>query len=151
MELEKAINLLIKYWESKDITIVSKPARYIESVQKAAGLQLPIDFKTLYYHVNGMEALYPNETDKEGFLFYPTEAIVSIDKEFKLPGLIGQPKIYIFANYLHKSWWYGVEINDNGTYEIGIIPDKGLFTPITNSLAEFIRLYLDDSSKLYNY
>lgn len=151
MEIEKAIDLLVEYWSGQDIAIISKPARYIESVQKAANLLLPSDFKTLYCHVNGMEALYPNETDKEGFLFYPIEAIVSVDKEFEASGLANKEHIYVFADYMHKSWWYGVEINDNASYEIGIIPDKNTFTPVTNSLIEFIKLYIDDSSKLYDF
>jgi hypothetical protein len=53
---------------------------------------------------------------------------------------------------MHKSWWYAVKFSNGGdNYEIGIIPSIDKFKVITRSLSEFIRLYLSDSSALYEY
>ena len=112
---------------------------------------LPNDFKELYLKANGMGTLYPNEIDDEGFLFYPIEFIISAEKEFENSKLENRSKIFIFAEYMHKSWWYGYEIKNDGSYAIGIIPDKNTFKPIVNSLSEFIEMYLDNSPRLYEY
>lgn len=144
-------SLLIDYWEKQGIKIAPKTIDEIEYIQKNNKLRMPGDFKFFYSRVNGMGNFYPNETDEEGFLFYPIEAVVSVDKEFVASDLINKGRIFIFSEYMHKSWWYGFEITDDKSYQIGIIPDKDIFVPITSSLADFIDLYLKNSSRLYDY
>jgi len=98
-----------------------------------------------------MENFYPNEIDEEGFLLYPVEAIVSADNELQNCNLVNKDKIFMFAEYMHKSWWYGFELKEGNKYIIGIIPDNSSFKPITSTLEEFIELYLGNSPKLYGY
>ena len=146
MGLEKIksnINSLIEYWKKQNIEINTKPN---ESV-----ISLPNDFIELYSKVNGMEILYPNEMDNEGFLFYPIQGVISTKIEFKKHYLGTLDNVFIFADYMHKSWWYGVKVEDMNNYIIGIIPDGETFKPITKSLSNFIELYLNDSSELYDY
>ena len=51
---------------------------------------------------------------------------------------------------MNRSWWYGVKFsNFNEDYEIVII--AGSDKVITQSLAEFIRLYIKDAPVLYDY
>ncbi len=110
---------------------------------------LPSDFIQYFKLVNGMQSLYPNYNDNEGFLFYPLQKLVTVQKEFK--GLQNQySNMIIFAEYMHKSWWYVIDILKDDTYEIGIMPNMSIYKPITTSLNEFLRLYIDDSEKLYN-
>lgn len=141
---------LIKFWEEQNIVIRPQNKREFDEIQNLKLLKLPKDFIGFYLSVNGMETLYPNEMDKEGFLFYPLEAITQVGDEFENSNLTNK-EIFIFAEYMHKSWWYGVEVKDDENYVIGIIPDSNSFKPITNSLSNFIDLYIDNSTKLYDY
>lgn len=142
---------LLDFWRSQKIKISSKPLKEIELIERERNLKLPNDFKEFYSIVNGMIDLYPNEFDEEGFLFYPVNAILSANSEFLNCNLINKDKIFIFAEYMHKSWWYGFEFKERNEYIIGIISDSSSFKPVTNSLVEFIELYLENSHKLYDY
>jgi len=95
-----------------------------------------------------MESLYPNDFDKEGFLFYPLHGLVTIDREFVDSE---ENDILVIANYMHKSWWYGLKILNGESYVIGIIPEKNKFKPIAGQLSEFLELYLNNSPRLYDY
>jgi hypothetical protein len=145
------ISHLIEFWKAQGITSTLNGWGKIDDIEQTKNLLFPEDFKQLYLQVNGMENLYPNETDAEGFLFYPVEAIIPATNEFKIGALANMDNVFIFAEYLHKSWWYGFEIINNDEYVIGIIPHENKFKPITNSLAEFIELYMEDSERLYDY
>jgi hypothetical protein len=110
---------------------------------------LPGDFVEFYLRANGMEDFYPNEMDNEGFLFHPVEALVSVSTEFSTSALANKERIFLFAEYMHRSWLYGFELLGDDDYMIGILEHENSFQPITNSLAEFIELYIADSPKLY--
>lgn len=145
------ISRLVDFWISQKIKISTKTLEEIDLVERQRELKLPNDFKEFYSRVNGMGDFYPNEIDEEGFLFYPVEAIVSVNTEFETSNLINKHKIFLFAEYMHKSWWYGFELKEGNEYIIGIISDNSSFKPITNSLVEFIELYIENSPKLYDY
>lgn len=151
IEIKSAVVRLIEFWRAQQI--VGSPAtdEEIHKIQKQLNIKLPTDFEKFYLKINGMETLYPNEIDKEGFLFYPLHAIVSATTEFENAGAINKDNIFIFAEYMHKSWWYGFEIINEDEYIIGILPHENKFKSITNSLAEFIELYIEDSDVLYDY
>lgn len=151
MEIEATISLLITYWEKQGVKITPNTVDQIASIQRSNQILIPDDFKLLYSRVNGMKNFYPNEIDDEGFLFYPIEAVVSVDREFETSGLINKESIFIFSEYMHRSWWYAFKIVDDKNYQIGIIPNKNTFVPITTRLTEFIELYLEDDPRLYNY
>ncbi|MET7001561.1 SMI1/KNR4 family protein [Chitinophaga defluvii] len=147
------IERLIVYWNDQEIAVDKLSPYEIEAFEKWRRIRLPNDFKEYYQRANGMKSYYPNDTDAEGFLFYPLENFISFEDEFMVkPENAGLNRTYIFAEYMHKSWWYGVKLNDmNDTYEIGIIPDKERFKSITTSLVVFIDLYLQDDARLYQY
>lgn len=151
MEIMEQINRLIQHWQNQGIEIIPKPEEEIENFKGRIHQPLPNDFKLLYSNVNGMSSFFPNEIDSEGFLFYPLESILPSAQEFEGFALAENNHLYIFAEYMHKSWWYGVEIEPDGKYRIGIISDKLNFEPITESLGAFIALYIDNSPKLYDY
>lgn len=145
-----AINRLLEFWEKQNISTQPKTKQEIDDINNNF-LNFPSDFIEFYSKTNGMEILYPNEMDEEGFLFYPIEAVTPVIAEFDDSNLLNKEQILLFAEYMHKSWWYGIEMISGEQYVIGIISDKNSFKPITNSLAEFIELYLENSSKLYDY
>ena len=154
MQLDRltlSINNLLEFWKKQDIDSPSSLLKEDNVDRDYRFLHLPDDFIQLYSRTNGMAELYPNEMDDEGFLFYPVEAIVSADVEFENCNLNNKNDILIFAEYMHKSWWYGVKVNSSEDYTIGILPHENFFKPITNSLSEFIEMYLEDSFELYDY
>lgn len=142
------INLLVEYWKYKNIEVVQESSESIEYYINTKAFIIPDDFKVFYLNVNGMMSMYPDEIDDKGFLFYPIQFLISTEEEF---GNTSLSKIIIFAEYMHKSWWYGFEMKNDGSYIIGILPDRETFKPITNTLSEFIPLYLNDSPLLYDY
>ena len=149
--LTLSIHLLSERWITQRVvnpSTINPDSNLI--VQKGSD-HLPDDFIQFYSTVNGMQDFYPNEMDEEGFLFYPKEAVNAASAEFEHGSLRNNNRLFIFAEYMHKSWWYGDNVNSSEDYVIGIIPHENLFKPITNSLSEFIELYLKDSFKLYDY
>lgn len=142
---------LIKFWGKQGILTSSNSKQDIDEFQKSNNIHLPQDFVDFYSELNGMEIFYPNESDEEGFLFYPLEALIPLSTEFQNSKLKNKERFFLFAEYMHKSWWYGFEMINHEDYVIGIVADKDSFQPITHSLADFIKLYIDDTPKLYDY
>ncbi len=149
--MQDAINRLINYWEEQKIKIFPSSVNEIMLFEKKNNIELPYDLIEFYSRVNGMAELYPNYTDEEGYLFYPLKFVVSCEEMFKNEFNVKASMLntYVLADYLHKSWWYGLKIHSKTDYSIGFIPDHTDFQIITNSLEEFIQLYLIDSPKLY--
>jgi len=149
--LKDSLEELIEHWKNQGIEIVRGFDYQIDAFEKVAEIELPGDFREYFRTVNGMPSHFPDWMDKEGFLFYPIEEVEPFNKVFKKRwGNRDKRNIFVFAEYLHKSWWYGVRLSDvKDTYEIGIIPDEDQFKPITNSLPDFIQFYLQDAALLY--
>ena len=132
INLNNIIESLLQHWEDQNITSKGCSIEEIELIEKRNGLELPSDFKEIYLRCNGMSALFPNNTDELGFLFYPLEHLVTYNKEFSLTSF--QNKLFegrqciIFMNYMHKSWWYGILRNIDPiskSYSVVIIPREG--------------------------
>lgn len=143
-----SIGALIEYWKKQKFKIIPISMEKITSLENEKGMIIPKDFVDLYTHVNGMRTHYAYDMDKNGFFFYSIYQIVSFEEELGNPLGSEQESIYIFAEYMHKSWWYAFETTKD-SYTIGLVPHGKDFIPITNSLSEFINLYLDDSPRLY--
>ena len=151
--LENQVDVLKNKWLNENILFSFKSVSDIVDIAKNKGIKLPHDFIVLYKNANGMDSFYPNYTDKEGFLFYPVEKLICHDEEVEwrkgeTPAL---DDVWVFAEYMHKSWWYGFRVLENESYEIGIIPSRNVFKYITNSLSDFINLYIHDDNELYNF
>jgi hypothetical protein len=156
--LQESLDMLLQHWKGQNIITSGKSVECIEQIEKKNRIRLPQDFKHYYQRCNGMEALYPNYTDETGFLFYPLEQLVSYEIEFgvktEFHKLMQNKQCVIFANYLQKSWWYGILTDLNGNaehYSIVIIPNQERYKIITNSFQEFVKLYLEDSPILYDH
>jgi hypothetical protein len=144
-----AVTELINYWKEQKISVVGVSNEEIESTVSERSLFLPDDFKKFYSRVNGMNSFYPLKADARGFLFFPIKAVVTANHILENP--VSLTHVLIFASYQIKSWWFGVEVKENGSYVIGLVSSKGTFKAITDSLAEFIDMYLKDAPKLYDY
>jgi len=151
MELKKKLVELLYYWERQNIRITSGCSQQdINHSEVKLNVKLPSDFEEYFRLVNGMGLLYPNDSDDNGFLFYPLQGLttVQIDKGSDYGQL---QKHLIFADYMQNSWTYHVKLVDQNNYQIGISPSLGIFNSITNSLAEFIQFYITDDNILYSY
>lgn len=142
-----AITELINYWKTQNIPVTGTSNEEIGRVVLEKSMVLPDDFKNFYCTVNGMNSI--SSGDAKGFLFYPVQAIITANQKLENP--ISLTHVLIFAAYQTKSWWYGVEVKEDGNYSIGLVSPKGTFKVITNSLTTFIELYLKDAPKLYDY
>lgn len=140
---------LINYWKTQNIPVVGISNEEIEKVVSERSIVLPDDFKKFYCTVNGMGSFNSPRSDSKGFSFYPMQGIVTANQKLENP--ISLTHVLIFAVYQSKTWWYGVEVKEDGSYLIGLVSPKGTFKAITSSFAEFIELYLKDSPKLYDY
>jgi len=77
---------------------------------------------------NGMVNLFPNCFDSEGFLFYPLQEINTLEDEFIIERDYPDEQCLIFAEFMHKSWWYGVKFSKSSdNYVIGIILSVSMF------------------------
>lgn len=144
------VESLVAEWKKQNIPVIQNSIEDIECMEAKKMISLPHDFKEFYLEVNGMSSYYPAKADSRGFLIYPVQAVTPVKKIAEIASSKRNGSILIFAEYMEKTWWYGVQCNEDGDYTIGMVTRKGEFKPITNFLSEFIDLYLDDSSRLYD-
>lgn len=150
--IDDAISQLKKFWRKQKIVFPPNSIEEILHIEFSKSIKLPNDFRQFYMMTNGMGNYYPNEIDNEGYLFYPLQKLTTLEEEFEMPRVSYVEYIVIFAEYMHKSWWYGARFSKyNDEYEIGIIPNEEKFKVITQSLGEFIHFYMNDASILYDY
>lgn len=145
MEIE-VINELISYWKASDVDFDINNQSESAELLGNGFVNLPVDFVLFYKYINGT-----NDYDKEEFIFYKVQNLISLGQKFDLEKSNDLYDIVIFADYMHQSWWYGFRIINKYQYEIGIIPSSQKFKLITKSLTEFIEFYLKDSVMLYNF
>jgi hypothetical protein len=152
IEIENSAKQLLEFWGKQKILSPPNTLDDILYFEFSKSMQLPEDFRRLFMMSNGMVNLFPNYFDNEGFLFYPLQELTTVEDEFDINRGSSVEHSLIFAEFMHKSWWYAVKFSkivDN--YEIGIIPSVGKFKVITRNLTEFIQLYLSDSPVLYEF
>lgn len=152
IEIESAANQLLEFWGKQKILSPPNTLDELLYFEFSRNMQLPDDFKCLFMITNGMVNLFPNYFDNEGFLFYPLQALTTLDEEFDTNTGSAVEHCLIFAEFMHKSWWYAVKFSKiENTYDIGIIASVDKFKIITQNLGEFIHLYMNNSSVLYDY
>ena len=152
IEIESAAKQLLKFWDKQEILSPPNTLDDILYFEFSRNMQLPEDFRHLFMMTNGMVNLFPNYFDNEGFLFYPLEELTTLEEEVEINRDSVVEPCLIFAEYMHKSWWYGVKFSKHeNSYEIGIISSIDKFKVITQNLGEFIHLYMNDSPVLYEY
>ena len=137
---------LVAYWKKQNITVIQNSSENIlQQIEAEKAIALPEDFREFYAEVNGM-----SKADSKGFLFYPLQKVVLAKAIKKITSSKKNAGILIFGEYMRKTWFYGIQLREDGAYTIGLVSKKGTFKPITNFLAEFFDLYMEDSSRLYD-
>lgn len=151
--MEQAIEKILRHWEKQGISSEGKTLQDIEALEKALNNKLPQDFKLYFSKINGMGSGYLNDTDENGFSFYPLEQLRVIEEEFN-PSIDKNKRCILFADYLQNCWSYVILVDDfvnENQYSILGYIDCNQYKIITNSLAEFIDFYLSDSKTLYDF
>jgi hypothetical protein len=143
MEIE-IMNKVVNHWKANEV-LSNGNRNWSNRLLNEAHIKLPNDLIDLYRLSNGT-----SDYDEEGFLFYAYEELVTMGLKFSLETSNQLYNIVLFIDYMQESWWYGLKIKPNG-YEIGIISASNNFKMISESLAEFFKLYLEDSEILYEY
>lgn len=144
MEID-TLNKVINHWKEEDILSTNSQSTFVNVALSENKIVIPSDFIKLYKESNGT-----SDYDSESFKFYQYGELITMTAKFSLSLISPLNEVIIFADYMQESWWYGFRVNKHG-YEIGIIPEANTFKVISNSLFEFLNLYLSDSSKLYDY
>ena len=149
-DIENAAKEIIEFWKLQKIVSSGNTIDKILHFESVKGVKLPDDFRRFFLLTNGMVDLFPNYFDEKCFLFYPLHALSTLDEEIGITRATSSENCLIFADYMNRSWSYGVKFsNFTEDYEIAIIASS--YKVITQSLAEFIRLYIEDASVLYDY
>jgi len=150
--IENSAKKMLEFWGKQNIFSPSNSLDDILYFEFSKTVQLPEDFRRLFMMTNGMVNLFPNYFDSEGFLFYPLQEITTLEEEFNIERDSSDEHCLIFAEFMHKSWWYAVKFSKSADgYEIGIIPAAYKFKVITKNLVDFIDLYLKNATILYEY
>jgi len=144
MEL-KSLTDLINHWKKCKVYLPPDELGLLDNRIQNENIMLPGDFKDLYSVSNGTSGW-----DDVSFTFYGVGELITMGSRFSLDDNHPLQNVVIFADYMHESWWYGVNLTQEG-YEIGIISSGDKFNSIANSLSEFIHLYLSESDKLSDY
>ena len=149
--LVSCISKLVAFWERQGIVSNGIDRSQILAKEESLGFKIPEDLKLLYEQVNGMERLYPNYLDEYGFLFYPLENLEIIKLKSDSFGPDITFECLCFANYLHRSWSYGVVGNHTASsgYSILLIGSQFDYRVLSNDLQDFLEKYLVDDSAIY--
>lgn len=92
---------------------------------------------------------FENSLDSEGFRLWPADAMerVSTYDHGKFASR-GSDRFLIFADYLHWSWGYAIELSPRGRVTIVGTADRQLHV-IPGGFQRFLGLYLRDDLALY--
>ncbi|RYY35369.1 MAG: hypothetical protein EOP46_10295 [Sphingobacteriaceae bacterium] len=126
---------------------VNRDEQSVKYIMQLKGLQLPEDFIKFYQWFDGTEDL----DDFAGFFFYPLNELESANSKLRNADNPELNNVILFLDYLINCWWYGVRIVNECKYEILIVASENEYKVITDSLNDFIDLYLNDNNVLYDY
>lgn len=143
MEIIESVFNLKKHWGGNGNVSVNSEEDIVK-ILSVNGIRLPHDFLFFFKHINGT-----SDQDQEGFCFYGVENLIDMRRRFNLNENDPLGHVVIFADYMTESWWYGIKMDVNGDYRIGIISTSTNFKSISNSFGEFAEMYLIDSHILY--
>jgi hypothetical protein len=141
----KSITELINHWKKCNVYVPPEGFGLLDYRLRNENIIIPQDFKDLYKVCNGT-----SDWDDISFIFYGVGRLITMGSRFSLGENHPLRNVVIFADYMDESWWYGVNLTEEG-YKIGIISSGNKFKIIANSLTEFIHLYLSESDMLSDY
>lgn len=143
-----AITRLADYWSAQGLAFNGgATADMVKSFESTHGVILPKDFAEYILRLNGLAEFGPG-ADENGFGFAALQRLRPVaPSEYPL-GSSG-PGHFVFADYLHWSWGYALQLADERTR--GEVIHVATLEPkvVAPSFGAFIELYLVDSPQLY--
>jgi hypothetical protein len=116
-------------------------------------IQLPLEVRLYFRHVNGMSTQGGHDVDKNGFSFLPladvrSVAEFSVAMGWRIESGVGKDTAFVFVDYLQWSCAYAFETSSPSTGAIYLL---GFEKPklVALSLREFVDMYLTDDRLLY--
>jgi hypothetical protein len=154
--MKSAWQQLIESWRSQDLPIQKACEEDdIRSFETRHKIALPPDIREYFLNVNGMTTHFPGYQDEEGFSFWQLERMRTIAEENEALGrpfsiLTEENSLFLFCDYLDWCWAYAVKIlpGSGGAEGIYLVCCHNPIR-ITDSLSDFVRMYLERSDQLY--
>jgi hypothetical protein len=150
----RSFEQVIQYWRSEGLTIPSGvPEEALRLFETKYGVTLSEDFREYLSNVNGMAQKGGQDSDTNGFSFWPLNRIKIVpeecaDSNVRTPELRDIGSFFVFADYLQWSWAYAIDL---GGVRKGRILQFGTQVPriVAASFTEFVDAYVRDSETLY--
>src|SRR5215813_1197955 len=154
--MEHVWRQLIESWRSQNLPIQTACSEDdVRSFETRYKIVLPSDMREYFLNVNGMTPYFPGYQDEEGYSFWPLERMRTIAEDNEAHDrrylkLTEEDSFFLFCDYLDWSWAYAVKISPGSVAAEGIYL-MGCRNPIkiSDSFSEFVRLYFEDSERLY--
>ncbi|HEY6329419.1 MAG TPA: SMI1/KNR4 family protein [Blastocatellia bacterium] len=147
IEIEK----LISTWKEQGLRLpIGVDTDQIVAFERLHAVKLPLDLKTYFLNVNGMDPYPPHSQDREGFSFWSLQRLRIADVSCRGHAGLTEEKHYVFADYLNWSWAYSIRLSEDAAQENTILllgGDQPMV--IARSFSEFIDSYMAGASILY--
>lgn len=147
---------LLGHWEKQKMHVQPGcSVAELDRFEEKLGITLPHEFRLYLERTNGMDPHTSTGTDKQGFWFCSLSELEfyaqSADFVAETPMLaLDGKKCLLFADYLHKSWWYGLLFEEQGIeYTVVEIAAENHYRIVASSFSEFVSLYVDEADELY--
>jgi hypothetical protein len=144
------VNNLTEFWKRRGVAPAAEKATVteIDEWQRRYKVVLPTDLRRYLLKVNGILNGEVLEFDHEGISFLPLSAMCRQD-EWAEPG---ESDRFVFADFLIRSHWWCVALDDRPHEETRIYIGGGLSAQnrlVAGSLSEFFHLYMNDHMSIY--
>jgi hypothetical protein len=147
---------LVRHWTEGGLkTSQGCPADGAREFEVKNSLVLPEDLRAYFLRVNGMLPEALEDSDLNGFCFWPLDRVKSVTEEIVRHSLrIRQSsedhQYFVFADYMQWSWAYSIRLTDsadgpNPVIHVGTLEPK----VVANSFTHFVDSYLRDAEELY--
>jgi hypothetical protein len=146
------------YWNAQGLKIAAgATGREVHSFESLNSVILPPDFRDYILTVNGMFQDFENSSDQKGFAFWPLNQMTNAAQELANrpsaePGPTNLQSYFIFADYMHRSWAYAINLGTDPA-KAGHIIHVDTLRPkvVARSFTEFVNLYVQDAGALYTH
>jgi hypothetical protein len=141
--LDVTLSELSRTWRQQGITVgPPAPESALRDFEAEFRVILPGDFARYLSTVGGMPD--QGDWDTESIRFWPLTEIAPV-RAISDSSLEG---VFLFADYLISSHTYGIRLSPPRVGEVSIIFYPGSFT-LAHSFTEFLRMYLEDPTSLF--
>jgi hypothetical protein len=142
------VEKLLAHWQADAQVCLAAPASKMEldAFERMNAVQLPALMRDYFARADGFVS--PGVQDSEGFSFWPLRRIARVS-DYRGGRFGHYGDIYLFADYLDWSWAYGVKLAGSASPVFIIGTADGEPQRVSDSIDEFVDLYLSDDARVY--